>query len=88
MAIGALASRAVTVQAARGVAVLVVGVVFTILLGLKNFPVPWIAPPMMSTARDTIGTAGLSTVLVTTGWGLAWSAVSALVYSRIRLHRA
>ncbi|WP_426508132.1 hypothetical protein ACPPVO_57230 [Dactylosporangium sp. McL0621] len=88
VALGGLASRAVTVQAARGLTVLVAGVVFAIVFGLKSFPVPWLAPPVMTTARDTIGAAHLPALIVTTLWAVAWSAVSVLAYGRIRMHRA
>ncbi|WP_433080832.1 hypothetical protein ACQP1P_44290 [Dactylosporangium sp. CA-052675] len=86
--LGALASRAVTVQAARGLTVLVAGIVFTIVFGLKSFPVPWIAPPVMAAARDTVGGAHLPTLTVTTLWGVAWTAISVIIYGRMRLDRA
>lgn len=88
VALGALASRAVTLQSARGLAVLVAGIVLAIVLGLKNFPAPWLAPPVMTTARDTVGAAHLPAVLLATVWGLAWTAVVTGVYGRIRLDRA
>ncbi|MFI5913492.1 hypothetical protein [Dactylosporangium sp. NPDC051541] len=86
--LGALASRAVTVHTGRGLTVLVAGIVFAIVFGLKSFPVPWLAPPVMTTARDTVGAAHLPTIAVTTLWALVWSAVFTLVYARIRREQA
>jgi hypothetical protein len=88
VALGALASRAVTVQAARGLTVLVAGIVFAIVFGLKTFPVPWLGPPVMTTARDTVGAAHLPAILVTTLWGVAWTAVFIGFYANIRRDRA
>jgi hypothetical protein len=88
VAVGALASRAVTVQAARGLTVLVAGIVFAIVFGLKTFPAPWLAPPVMTTARDTVGAAHLPAILLTTAWGLIWTLVAASAYGRIRVDRA
>ncbi|GAA3450004.1 hypothetical protein GCM10018962_18370 [Dactylosporangium matsuzakiense] len=86
--LGALASRAVTGHTGRGLTVLVAGIVFAIVFGLKSFPVPWLAPPVMVTARDTVGAAHLPAVLLATGWGIAWSAVFTAVYARIRREQA
>ncbi|MGI5245652.1 hypothetical protein [Dactylosporangium sp. CA-139066] len=88
VAIGALASRAVTLQAARGVAVLVAGIVLAIVFGLKNFPVPWLAPPVMITARDTVGAAHLPAVALATAWGLAWTAAAVAAYGQMRKNQA
>ncbi|MER7280338.1 hypothetical protein ABT369_38475 [Dactylosporangium sp. NPDC000244] len=88
VALGALASRAVTLQAARGLTVLVAGIVFTIVFGLKSFPAPWLAPPVMTVARDTLGAAHLPAILLATAWGLVWTLVFTVVYGRLRLDRA
>src|SRR5690348_16769292 len=53
VALGALSSRAVTGTASRGLFVLLTGVLGAIVLGLKASPIPWLAPPVMLTARDT-----------------------------------
>jgi hypothetical protein len=87
VALGALASRAVSTQAARGLAILVGGVVMAIVLGLKNSPAPWLAPPLMTAARDTVGGADLAAVLVTTGWGVAWAVIACAGYVRLRRDR-
>ena len=57
-----------------GVAVLVVGAVLAIVLGLSGSIAPWLVPPLMATARALAGDAGLpsgrpSSLL--TGWALA-----------------
>lgn len=87
VALGALSSRAVSVQAARGLAILVGGVVMAIVLGLKHSPAPWLAPPLMTAARDTVGGADLTAVAVTTGWGLVWAAAATAVYTYLRRDR-
>lgn len=88
VALGALASRAVTAQTARGLAVLAGGVVFTLVLGVKSSPVPWLAPPVMATARDTVGAAHLPAVATATIWGLAWTLVALAGYAMLRRTRA
>jgi hypothetical protein len=85
--LGALASRAVSGQAARGLAILVGGVVMAIVLGLKSFPVPWLAPPLMAAARDTVGGTDLPHVLVTTVWGVLWAVIAVAGYARLRRDR-
>jgi hypothetical protein len=87
VALGALSSRAVSAQAARGLAILVGGVVAAIVLGLKNSPAPWLAPPLMTTARDTVGGADLAAVLVTTGWGVSWAGLALAAYVHLRRAR-
>ncbi|GAA0717791.1 hypothetical protein Drose_34205 [Dactylosporangium roseum] len=87
VALGALASRAAAGQTARGLAVLVGGVVLAIVLGLKSSPAPWLAPPVMATARETVGGADLAAVAVATGWGVLWTAVAISVHARLRLSR-
>lgn len=87
VALGALSSRAVSAQAARGLAILVGGVVAAIVLGLKSSPAPWLAPPLMTAARDTVGGADLAAVLVTTGWGVAWAVLATAGYARLRRER-
>ncbi|GAA3200365.1 hypothetical protein ACFO1B_05420 [Dactylosporangium siamense] len=87
VALGALASRAVSGQAARGLAILVGGVVMAIVLGLKSFPAPWLAPPLMTAARDTVGGTDLAHVLVTTAWGVLWAGAAVAGYAHLRRDR-
>jgi hypothetical protein len=88
VALGALASRAVTRQPARGLMVLVGGGVAAVVVGLKSFPAPWIVPPVMAAARDTVAAAHLPAIAVTTAWGVAWTVVFVIVYARLRRTRA
>jgi hypothetical protein len=88
VALGALASRAVAGDTGRGLSVLLVGAIGTIVLGLKGSPIPWVAPPVMPVARDTVGGADFSHVFVATTWGLAWSAVAFAGYVWLRRTRA
>ncbi|GGM18277.1 hypothetical protein ACFFX1_40045 [Dactylosporangium sucinum] len=87
VALGALASRAVSGQAARGLAVLVGGLVLAIVLGLKSSPAPWLMPPVMAAARETVGGADLAAVALATGWGVAWTGIVIVFYARMRLTR-
>ncbi|MEU5908875.1 hypothetical protein [Micromonospora sp. NPDC047527] len=77
VALGALASRASVGGAGYGVAVLAVGGVGAVVLGLRGSVVPWLAPPIMATARTTAGDAAALTLLGLTGWAVAWSAAVA-----------
>src|SRR3954447_21255909 len=51
VALGALASRAVTGKIRTGVTVLVVGSVLVVVLGLRGSIAPWLVPPVMAMAR-------------------------------------
>lgn len=75
VALGALASRASVGGAAYGVAVLALGGVGAVALGLRGSIAPWLAPPIMATARTTAGDAAALTLLGLTAWALAWSVV-------------
>ena len=88
VAVGALASRAVTSTAGRGIVVLLGCAVGAVVLGLKTSPAPWLAPPVMQAARDTVGGAALDQVLVATAWGLAWALVAFTGYVWLRRNRA
>jgi hypothetical protein len=84
VALGALASRAATRTSGRGVAVLVSGAVLAVVLGMTGSPVPWLAPPLMATARLATQGASGSQVGVLTGWALLWTAVAIALYVRLR----
>lgn len=88
VALGALASRAVTGSAGYGVAVLAVGAVGALVLGLSGSVAPWLAPPVMSTARALTGPLTITTGLVLTAWALAWPAVALTGYAWRRRARA
>lgn len=87
VALGALASRAVTRTVGNGVTVLAVGAVGVIVLGLRGSPAPWLAPPAISVARLAGSGAGWATLVATTVWALAWTAVALLAYFVLRRRR-
>ncbi|MDG4761915.1 hypothetical protein [Micromonospora sp. WMMD710] len=74
VALGALASRASVGGAGYGVAVLALGGVGAVVLGLSGSVAPWLAPPIMATARTVAGDAAALTLLGLSVWALAWSA--------------
>ena len=90
VALGALASRAVTRTVRNGVVVLVAGAVLAIVLGLSDSVAPWLAPPMMATARaltaDELPSAGTFWLLA--GWTVLWCGVVLGGYGRLRRSRA
>ena len=95
LALGALASRAVTRSVRNGVAVLVVAAVLVVVLGLRGSVAPWLVPPVMAMARaldksvkpeSMPPTAG--TLLVFTGWAIAWCGVAFAGYGRLRRARS
>jgi hypothetical protein len=84
LALGALASRAAVGNAARGVAVLTAGVVFTFVLGVRSSPAPWLAPPALPVARSTVDGLAAGTLTVLSGQALLWSAVAVAGYAALR----
>ena len=84
VALGALASRAVTRDVGRGVAVLAGGAVLVFVLGLRASPAPWLAPPLMALARRA--TSGVTTgdIALLTGWALLWAAAAIAGYVALR----
>jgi hypothetical protein len=87
LAVGGLASRMLTRTAGRGAAVLASGVVLAFVLGLRDSPLAWLAPPLVATDRMMTGTAGASAVLGLTVWALVWSAVALAGYGWLRRTR-
>ena len=90
VALGALASRAVTRTVRNGVTVLVTGSVLAIVLGLSGSVAPWLAPPVMATARaltaERLPPAGHFWLL--TAWAVGWCAVVLGGYGRLRRSRS
>lgn len=90
VALGALASRAVTRTVRNGVTVLVVGAVLVIVLGLSGSVAPWLAPPVMAVARalsrPTLPEAGTFWLLA--GWAVAWCTVTLAGYGWLRRRRS
>ncbi|SCG80801.1 hypothetical protein GA0070609_6654 [Micromonospora echinaurantiaca] len=87
VALGALASRASTGSAGYGVAVLAVGGVGAVVLGLSGSVAPWLAPPVMATARAVAGDPTLPSGALLTAWAAGWSAVALAGYSWRRRSR-
>ncbi|GID96965.1 hypothetical protein ACFQFC_20330 [Amorphoplanes digitatis] len=90
VALGALASRAVTRTVRNGIAVLVSGAVLAVVLGLSDSIAPWLVPPVMATARALAADAAPpgGTLLLLAGWTLAWCAVALAGYARLRRSRS
>jgi hypothetical protein len=90
VALGALASRAVTRSARNGVAVLVVAAVLVVVLGLRGSFAPWLVPPVMATARQLNGDAvpPAPPLLLLCVWALTWCAVALTLYRRLRRTRS
>jgi hypothetical protein len=90
VALGALASRAVTRTVRNGVTVLVTGSVLAIVLGLGGSVAPWLAPPVMATARaltaDELPGAGRFWLLA--GWAVLWCAAVLGGYGWMRRSRS
>jgi hypothetical protein len=85
VALGALASRAISRTAGNGLVILVAGAVLTIVMGLKGSPVMWLAPPIMPMVRSAIGDQ--VDFLLLTAWALAWTAVATFGYFQLRRNR-
>ncbi len=89
VALGALASRAVTGGVLTGATVLVGGAVLVVVLGLRSSVAPWLVPPLMATARALRGAGPAAADLaLLTGWALAWAAVAGAGYAWLRRRRA
>lgn len=90
VALGALAGRAVTRTVRNGVTVLVVGAVLAIVLGLSGSVAPWLAPPLMATARALNETTlPPGTVFWQLGvWAVAWCCVALAGYAYLRRRRS
>lgn len=89
IALGALASRALTRSTGIGAMVVVGGWIVVVVAGLPRSPVRWLVPPMIEitkTARSTIH-GGLP-VLGLTAWTVAWAALAVTAYALLRRHRA
>ncbi len=88
VAIGALSSRVIAGSAGRATAVLTSGVVLAFVIGLHGSPVPWLAPPLVSTARSLDAGASAAAVTGLTVWALVWGAVVIAGYGWLRRSRA
>lgn len=90
LALGALAARSVTRRVLPGVAVLVTGAALVIVLGLRGSVAPWLAPPVMATARALSEGAApaAGTLLRLAGWTLLWCAAALTLHGRLRRGRS
>ncbi|MFC0007154.1 hypothetical protein [Micromonospora siamensis] len=84
VALGALASRAVTGSAGYGVAVLALGAVGTLALGLTGSVAPWLVPPLLATARALAQGVAPATGGLLSAWAGAWTTVVLAGYLRWR----
>ncbi|MBM2619145.1 hypothetical protein JIG36_26695 [Actinoplanes sp. LDG1-06] len=90
VAVGALASRAVTRGVRNGVAVLVTAAVLVVVLGLQGSITPWLVPPVMATARalNDVKAPPAATLVLLVTWATLWSAVSFTLYAHFRRTRS
>jgi hypothetical protein len=88
LALGALSSRAVTGNAARGLSALVLGSVLAFVFGMRSSPVPWLVPPLLAVGRST--TAGLAPGAMAgfTLHAALWTAAALALYAYLRRSRA
>nr|WP_205862574.1 hypothetical protein [Planosporangium thailandense] len=87
VALGGLASRAVTRAFGTGAVVLVCGVVVTLVLGLRGSPVWWLAPPALPVTRLAVRGFVLAEVAKLTAHAAVWTAAAVVGYSRVRRWR-
>ncbi len=87
LAVGALASRTITRSAGTSALILTGGTVLAIVVGLKQSPLPWLAPPLMPAAREAVQGATASGVLTLTLWSLTWATLTLAAYTHLRRTR-
>jgi hypothetical protein len=87
LALGALASRAVTGTFGRGAAVLVGGSVAAIVVQTRNSALSWLGPPLISLAHATAGGLRVADVVALTADALLWAAVAFVAYGWLRRDR-
>lgn len=88
VALGAWSTRVIVGTPGRAAAVLTAGMILALVLGLHGSPVPWLAPPLLSTARTLADGAGAPAVAGLTIWALAWAAATVAGYGWLRRTRA
>ena len=90
IAVGALASRAVTGSIRLGVTVLVVAAVLVVVLGLTGSFAPWLVPPVMATARalNDAKAPPAGQLALLTGWAALWCATAFAGYGWLRRARS
>jgi hypothetical protein len=88
LALGALSSRVVAGTPGRAAAILAGGIVLALVLGLHSSPVPWLAPPLISSAHALAQGAPSAAVVGLTAWALVWSTVVLAGYGWLRRTRS
>ena len=90
VALGALASRAVTGTIRAGVTVLATGSVLVVVLGLSDSIAPWLVPPLMATARALSRQVPPAdgTFWLHTAWAGVWCAAVFTGYGWLRRRRS
>jgi hypothetical protein len=88
VALGALASRAVTRTVGTGMTILAGGAVLSLVLGLRDSPIWWLVPPLMSATRLAARGFVPSRVAAISLHALLWTAVAVVGYAIIRRVRA
>lgn len=88
LAVGAWSSRVIAGPAGRATAILASSLVLAFVLGLRGSPVPWLAPPLISTAHLLSGTVAAAALAGYTLWALIWGAVVLAGYGWLRRSRA
>jgi hypothetical protein len=88
LALGALSSRVVAGTPGRAAAILAGGIVLALVLGLHSSPVPWLAPPLISSAHALAQGAGSVAVVGLTAWALVWSTAVLAGYGWLRRTRS
>jgi hypothetical protein len=84
VALGALASRAAVGSVGIGLAVLASGCVLGYVVGVRDSAVWWLGPPLLPTARATVGGLDVAAMLGFTAQSLLWTAAVAALYVRLR----
>ena len=83
-----LAKRAAAEAGITGLDALFTGpTALAFVLGLHGSPVPWLAPPLVATARTMAGDDAVPGLIGLTGWALLWSAVAVAGYGWLRRDR-
>lgn len=88
LALGALSSRVVAGTPGRAAAILAGGIVLALVLGLHSSPVPWLAPPLISSAHALAQGARSAAVVGLTAWAVVWSTVVLAGYGWLRRTRS
>ncbi|MCU7723216.1 hypothetical protein ODJ79_05795 [Actinoplanes sp. KI2] len=90
IAVGALASRAVTRSVRLSLTILVVAAVLVVVLGLSGSVAPWLVPPVMATARALNGRhlPSPDRLAFLTGWAALWCTVAFAAYGWLRRARS